>query len=111
MTDKMKKLERDRIRLRKTQQSQVVDERRAKKLTKTRTQYWKLKQKSGVIAESISEVEEKKPEKEKKKKTKERKKKEKEPELEVVDEEPETTEDEFDDLYTYDEEIEDEEEE
>lgn len=105
MVNKLKKLERERTRLRKSQHTQVVDERRAKKLTMTRTKYWKLKQKGGVVSETISEVKEKKPEKKEKR---ERKKKEKEPELEVVEEELEDIEDEFDDLYTYDEDIEEE---
>jgi hypothetical protein len=122
MVNKEKALERELIRLRKSQNTEQVNFRRMRKLRKARTEYWKLRKKPSIAVREVPKVE-----KEKRKSRKERRldKKEEEPlpELEVVEDEPELevveedTEsgsedlaDELEDLYTYDEDIEEEKE-
>jgi hypothetical protein len=75
-----------------------------RKAQKAKTEYWATKKK-GTVSDSIV-VEEKKPKKEKPKK-------EKEPELEVVEEEPEleVIDEELEELYDYDDDVVEEEEE
>ncbi len=85
MTNKQKALKRERVRLRKSQNPQQVDYRKIDRLRAARTEFWKIKKRSGKAEEkTISEVDTKKakPEKEKKKKVKE-------PELEVIEDKPE----------------------
>lgn len=132
MTNKQKALKRERIRLRKGQNPQQVDYRKIDRLRAARTEFWKIKKRSGKAEEkTISEVDTKKakPEKEKKKKVKEPELEviedkpeleviedkpeleeiEAEPELEVIEEEPEKVEisKELEDLYADDDELED----
>ncbi|MCK4566278.1 MAG: hypothetical protein KAU48_03105 [Candidatus Thorarchaeota archaeon] len=85
MTNKQKALKRERVRLRKSQNPQQVDYRKIDRLRAARTEFWKIKKRSGKAEEkTISKVDTKKakPEKEKKKKVKE-------PELEVIEDKPE----------------------
>ncbi len=85
MTNKQKALKRERVRLRKGQNPQQVDYRKIDRLRAARTEFWKIKKRSGKAEEkTISKVDTKKakPEKEKKKKVKE-------PELEVIEDKPE----------------------
>lgn len=85
MTNKQKALKRERIRLRKSQNPQQVDYRKIDRLRAARTEFWKIKKRSGKAEEkTIAKVDTKKakPEKEKKKKVKE-------PELEVIEDKPE----------------------
>lgn len=121
MVNKEKALERELIRLRKTQNPSQENSRRERKLRKARTEYWKLRKKPSIAVREIPKAE-----KEKRKSRKERRldkmKEEPLPELEVVEDEPELEvideeedvdselADELDDLYTYDEEIDEEEE-
>ena len=122
MVNKEKALERELTRLRKRQKTGQVDFRRMRKLRKARTEYWKLRKKPSIAVRETPKVE-----KEKRKSRKERRlDKEKEeplPELELVEDEPELevkeedTEsgpadlaDELEDLYTYDEDIDEEKE-
>ena len=84
----------------KSQNPQQLDFRRMRQARTARTLYWKTKAGSGpVLAEKITRTPE----------DKKKPKKEKKPELEIVEDKPEIVE-EFDavldDLYTYDEEIE-----
>ena len=123
MVNKEKALERELTRLRKSQNSTRVDFRRKRKLRKARTEYWKLKKKPTITVREVPQVEKEK-RKSRRERRLEKKKEEPLPELEVIDEEPELevieevedevglTEkaDELDDLYSYDEEIEEEEE-
>jgi hypothetical protein len=125
MTNKQKALKRERVRLRKSQNPQQVDYRKIDRLRAARTEFWKIKKRSGKAEEkTISEVDTKKakPEKEKKKKVKEPELKviedkpeleviEAEPELEVIEEEPEKVEisKELEELYADDEELKDDE--
>ena len=130
MVNKEKALERELTRLRKVQNPSQVDFRRLRKLRKARTDYWKIKK-----TPSFAVTEAPKAKKEKRKSRKERRlEKEREeplPELEVVEEEPELESlddeseleededssadvselaDELEDLYTYDDDIDDEDE-
>ncbi|NHJ13629.1 MAG: hypothetical protein EAX95_08130 [Candidatus Thorarchaeota archaeon] len=115
MVNKEKALKREIIRLRKTQNAQQIDYRRMRKLRKARTEYWALKTVPGSAKKAIATPA--KPEK-KGKKEKE-KKKEKEPELEIIEDEEEIEDleedleidEELEDLYAYDDEPEDDEEE
>lgn len=102
MVNKQKAVKRDLTRLRKTQNPGQIDFRRMRKLRKTRIEFWKAKT-VGVSTTVKKEVKAEKPKREKKKK-------EKEPELEILDEEPELEEldEELEELYSYDEDIEDE---
>jgi len=126
MVNKEKAVRRELARLRKTQNPQQVDFRRMRQLRKARTKFWATKTVGG--SKTIDAVKVKKPEKKKEKKKEEKKKKkEKEPELEIIDDEPEFEEledepeleeiveeseseeidDELEELYSYDEELED----
>ncbi len=87
MVNKGRKLIRERTRLIKRQNPQVVDFRAMRKARSIRTAYWKLKKK-GTRKTTESETAEKKKKKEKK---------EKEPEFEVIDEE-------LEDIYSLDDE-------
>ena len=72
-----------------------------RRLRKARTKFWNSKKKAAVLSEVVPSEQPKVEKKEKKKK--------KEPELEVIEKKPEIEEaDELDELYTYDEEIEEE---
>ncbi len=99
--NKQKAVKRDLTRLRKTQNPGQTNFRRMRKLRKARIEFWKTKT-VGVSTTVKKEVKAEKPKKEKKK--------EKEPELEILDEEPELEEidEELEELYSYDEDIEDE---
>ncbi len=111
----MKALKRERARLRKSQNPQQVDFKKMDKVRTAKTEFWKLK-KRGVSARKPvvgkKDTKKPKPEKEKKKKEKEPELEivEDEPELEVIEDEPETEEidEELEDLYSYDEELDDE---
>ena len=125
MTNKQKALKRERVRLRKSQNPQQVDYRKIDRLRAARTEFWKIKKRSGKAEEkTISKVDTKKakPEKEKKKKVKEPELEviedkpeleaiEEKPELEVIEEEPEKVEisKELEELYADDEELKDDE--
>ena len=109
MVNKEKALKREITRLRKTQNPQQTDLLRERRLRSARTEIWKLREKP--LEASVMPEKEKKaktPKKEKPKKIK--KTKEKEPELEVLEEEPEIekVDADIDDLYTYDEDIDEE---
>lgn len=83
MTNKQKALKRERIRLRKSQNPQQVDCRKIDRLRAARTEFWKIKKRSGKAEEkTIAKVDTKKAKPEKKKKVKE-------PELEVIEDKPE----------------------
>ena len=128
MVNKEKALERELTRLRKVQNPTQVDFKRMKKLRKARTQFWKLKIMPSLVVPTAPKAK-----KEKRKSRKERRlesKKEEplpelevveeEPELEVIEDEPELEEDtlagaseladELEDLYTYDDDIDEEDE-
>jgi hypothetical protein len=123
MVNKEKALERELTRLRKSQNNSQVDYRRMRKLRKARTEYWKLKKTPSVTVREIPKAKKEK-RKSRKKRRLEKRKEEPLPELEVVEEEPELeviedekekvdlTElaDDLDDLYSYDDEIDEEEE-
>ena len=114
MVNKEKALERELTRLRKSQNATQVDFRRIRKLRKARTEYWKLKKKPTITVREAPKVEKEK-RKSRRERRLEKKKEEPHPELEVIEEEEDEvglTEkaDELDDLYSYDEEIEEEEE-
>ena len=103
MVNKTKALERKRTRLIKSQNSGQVDLKRMRRLRRVRTNFWIGRKKAAVLGEKIPKEQ---PEAEKKEKKKKRKE---EPELEVIKEEPEIEKvDELDELFTYDEEIEEE---
>jgi hypothetical protein len=129
MVNKEKSLERERVRLRKSQNPQQIDFKRMDKKRSVRSEFWKLKKKG--IKAPVKAAPAKKAEK--KQKPLKEKKKEKEPELEVIEEELETVEEEpevdeideeleadeeepeieeigeeLEDLYTYDEEFDEE---
>ncbi|MGV9103630.1 MAG: hypothetical protein ACOC3C_05905 [Candidatus Thorarchaeota archaeon] len=96
MGDKEKALERERARLRNRQNPSVTNEKQEKRLRSVNAKYWKIKkeraERKGIIFE--------------------REAPEKEPEIEEVEEEKEerlVSDEDLDDLYTYDEEIEEEE--
>ncbi|MHA2020305.1 MAG: hypothetical protein ACW98J_03170 [Candidatus Thorarchaeota archaeon] len=135
MVNKEKTAKRNMIRIRKTQNPQQVDFRRLRKHRKARTEYWSFKKKPSV--QVVTEKKEKaKPKKKAPKKKKEpelevidqepelevideepelevvEEAPEKEPELEVIDDEPEpeAIDKELEDLYSYDDEIIDDEE-
>lgn len=118
MTNKQKALKRERIRLRKSQNPQQVDCRKIDRLRAARTEFWKIKKRSGKAEEkTIAKVDTKKakPKKEKKKKVKEpeleviedKPEIEAEPELEVIEEEPEEEEisKELEELYSDDDDV------
>ena len=122
MVNKEKAIERELTRLRKGQNPSQVDFRRIRKLRKARTEYWKLKKKPTVaVRETIMAKKETK--KSRKERRLDKKKEEPLPELELVEDEPELevvedkeTEsgltdiaDELKDLYTYDDDVEEEE--
>lgn len=115
MTNKEKSLRRDRTRLRKSQNPQQIDYKQMGKKRSVRTEYWKLKKRGESSAKRPGKAKAEK----KEKPAKESKKKEKEPELEVIEEEPELEvideepeieeiDEELDDLYSYDEDADDE---
>jgi len=115
MTNKMKALKRERARLRKSQNPQQVDFKKMDKVRTAKTEYWKLKKHGGSTKKPVAakkEVKKQKPEKEKKKKEKEPELEivEDEPELEVIEDEPEIEEidEELEELYSYDEDLDDE---
>lgn len=91
---------RERTRLRRSQNPQQIDFRRMRKARENRTEYWALKRR---VSPQVEEVPEKTKEKAKPKK-------EKKPELEVIEEEPETEtlDEELEDLYSYDDEVDNE---
>ncbi len=121
MVNKEKNAKRDLIRIRKTQNPQQIDFRRMRKRRKARTEFWSFKKKpsANIVIEK----------KEKKKPKKKAPKKKKEPEMEVIDDKPEleiideemeletieenddaepeleVIDDELEDLYSYDDEI------
>ena len=102
MVNKTKALERERTRRIKSQNSGQVDLRQMRRLRRVRTKFWISKKRAAVLSEKVSSEQ---PKAEKK----EKRKKKKEPELEVIEKKPEVEESgELDDLYTYDEEIEEE---
>lgn len=117
MTNKQKTLQRDRVRLRKSHNSQQVDFKKMDKIRTVKTEFWKLKKRSRFVKKVDAKADTKKvkPEKEKKKKDKEPELEvvEDTPELEIFEEEPEIEEidEELEDLYTYDEDLDDETEE
>ncbi len=90
MVNTEKAIKRDRIRLRRGQNSRQIDFKRMRKARIAGTEYWRLKKKiERVSEEEVSE----------KKDTKKEKAKKKEPELEVIDEE-------LEEIYSDDEDIE-----
>ncbi len=93
MGDKEKALERERARLRNRQNPSVTNEKQEKRLRSVNAKYWKIKkeraERKGIIFE--------------------REAPEKEPEIEEEKEERLVSDEDLDDLYTYDEEIEEEE--
>lgn len=107
MVNKEKSLERERVRLRKDQNPQQVDFKRMDQKRAVKTEFWKLKKRPARIPTTVkpSKKAEKKPKAEKVEK-----KKDKEPELEIVEEEPEIEEidEELEDLYSYDDETDEE---
>ncbi|MHA3962041.1 MAG: hypothetical protein AM325_000760 [Candidatus Thorarchaeota archaeon SMTZ1-45] len=123
MVNKEKAIKRELTRLRKTQNPEQIDFRRMRKLRAAKTSLWKLKRKHTVAPAKVSLTEKKK------KKVKPAKKpKKKEPELEIledelelevldedleleeIEEEPELEEisEDLEDLYSYDEDIDEE---
>lgn len=134
MVNKEKASKRDLIRIRKTQNPQQIDFRKMRKHRKARTEFWSFKKKPS--AQVVTAKKEKaKPKKKAPKKKKEPELEvidqepeleviEDEPELEVVDQEPElevikekeeepeleVIDEELEDLYSYDDEILDDEE-
>jgi hypothetical protein len=120
MVNKEKALKRELTRLRKRQNPSQVDFRRMRKLRKARTEYWKLKKRPTAARREAPEVKKEK-RKSRKERRRERKKEKPAPELEVIEEpelegvEEEKTEsgltekaEELEDLYTYDEDIDEE---
>ncbi|MHA2139891.1 MAG: hypothetical protein ACXADC_02395 [Candidatus Thorarchaeota archaeon] len=126
MVNKEKTAKRDLIRIRKTQNPQQIDFRRMRKHRRARTEFWSFKKKPS--AHVVTEKKEKDASKKKAPKKKAPKKKkepeleviEDEPELEIIDEEPEleviedepekepeleVIDEELKDLYSYDDEI------
>lgn len=115
MVNKEKAARRELIRLRKNQNPQQVDFKRMRRLRDARSDFWALKKKP--VTAPVIEV------KKKEKPKKAPKKKEKEPEMEIIEDEPELElidEELYDDeeidselkeLYDFDDEILDEEEE
>ncbi|MHA2212687.1 MAG: hypothetical protein ACW992_05965 [Candidatus Thorarchaeota archaeon] len=95
MAKKGRALERDRRRLMKIQNPQQTSLRRARKHQKARRRFWAQMKKRG----ETPEVAEREPKKE-------RKKEKKAPELEVIKETDSEILDEIDELYTFDEDIE-----
>ena len=88
MTNKMKALKRERIRLRKSQNPQQVDYKKMDTVRSVKTEFWKMKKRDNFEAKkSIAKAESKKAKKVKPEKDK--KKKEKKPELEVIEDKPE----------------------
>ncbi|MHA2377872.1 MAG: hypothetical protein ACXADO_06090 [Candidatus Thorarchaeota archaeon] len=138
MVNKEKAVRREVVRLRKTQNPQQVDFRRMRRMRKARIKLWSLKNRGVVGPKVVKEKKEKakrprkkkEPELEiiedepefefieeltepvvKEKKKAKKPKKEKEPELEVIEDEsdPDFIDKELADLYSYDEEIDEEE--
>ncbi len=95
MVSKLKALERERARLRRVQNPSQVDFRRIRRLRMAQTRYWKLKKKTQPRAKT----DEAKPKREKKKA-------EPEPEPEFDNE---TLAEDLEELYTYDEDLDGEE--
>lgn len=83
----------------RTQNPGQTDLRRLRRLQKTKSKYWKLKKKSSGTLKLV--------EKKSKEKKEKKEKKKKEPELEVIQDTE--IDDGLDDLYSYDEDIDDEE--
>ncbi|MBD3159973.1 MAG: hypothetical protein GF309_14420 [Candidatus Lokiarchaeota archaeon] len=99
MGDKEKALERERARLRNVQNPSVTNQKRKKRLRSVNAKYWKIKKTKAkregrVFEREVPEAPEK------------------EPEIEEIEEGPEdrlVSDEDLDELYTYDEEIEEEE--
>jgi hypothetical protein len=99
MGDKEKALERERARLQNVQNPSVTNQKRKKRLRSVNAKYWKIKKTKAkregrVFEREVPEAPEK------------------EPEIEEIEEEPEdrlVSDEDLDELYTYDEEIEEEE--
>ncbi|MCJ7622803.1 MAG: hypothetical protein MUO76_04805, partial [Anaerolineaceae bacterium] len=73
MTNKEKALQRDRVRLRKSHNSQQVDFKKMDKIRSVKTEFWKMKKRAGFAGKKVTakaEAKKAKPEKEKKKKDK-----------------------------------------
>ena len=95
MVNKTKALERERTRRIKSQNSRQVDLKQMRRLRKVRTKFWISKKRAAVLGEKVS--------------SEQPKAGKKEPELEVIEKKPEVEEvGELDELYTYEEEIEEE---
>ncbi|MFX0107674.1 MAG: hypothetical protein ACFE7R_05300 [Candidatus Hodarchaeota archaeon] len=104
MVNREKAVKKELTRLRKTQNPQQIDFRRMRKLRKARTTYW-LTKKRTVVTPEVTRME-------KEEKKKKPKKEEKKPELEVIEEpELEEIDEDLEELYTYDEDIFDDDEE
>jgi hypothetical protein len=124
MVNKEKSLERERVRLRRSQNPQQIDFKRMDKKQSVRHEFWKLKKKvteapakaapSKKVEKKQKPVKEKKEEKEPELEVIEEEPEleviEEEPELEVIEEEPEIEEigEDLEDLYSYDEELDEE---
>ncbi|MHA1925004.1 MAG: hypothetical protein ACXABV_12460 [Candidatus Thorarchaeota archaeon] len=123
MVNKEKASKRDLIRIRKTQNPQQIDFRKMRKHRKARTKFWSFKKTPSTQVVTAK--------KEKTKPKKKARRKKKEPELEVIEDEPEVfdqepelevieekdeepelevIDEELEDLYSYDDEILDDEE-
>jgi hypothetical protein len=91
---------RERTRLRRSQNPQQIDFRRMRKARENRTEYWASRKR---VLPQVEEIPEKTKEKAKPKK-------EKKPELEVIEEEPETEtiDEELEEIYSYDDEVDNE---
>jgi len=112
MVNKGKSLKRERTRLSKNQNPQQVDYKRMDQKRLVKTEFWKLKKKGAITPDIVTDSK-----KSKKAPKPEKEKKMKEPELEVIaeeieaiEEEPEIEEvgEELEDLYSYDEELDEE---
>ncbi|MFW9974403.1 MAG: hypothetical protein ACFFDQ_03920 [Candidatus Thorarchaeota archaeon] len=115
MVNKEKAIKRELTRLRKTQNPEQINFRRMRKIRAAKTSLWKLKRKQTVVSVKVATAEKKKttkvkPAKKPKMKEPELEIIEEEPELEVIEDEPELEEisEDLEDLYSYDEDIDEE---
>ena len=117
MVNKEKTIKRELTRLRKTQNPEQIDFRRMRKISAAKTKLFELRRKGTVapVKEAPAEKKKKKAKPKKKPKTKEPELEviDGEPELEVFEEDPELEEveisEDLEDLYSYDEDIDEEE--
>ncbi|MFW9907997.1 MAG: hypothetical protein ACFFEF_05425 [Candidatus Thorarchaeota archaeon] len=108
MANSEKTIKRERIRLRKNQNPQQLDFKKMRKARDVRTEFWSRKRQKKPIT-AVVEEKAKKVTKAKKEEKAKPKKAEK-PELEVIDEEPEleVIDEELEELYDFDDDIDEE---